>query len=181
MPSKCQACYVAIYLPNLAWVKINKNYCSDDFPESSDLVETTNMSKVLGTYLHRVRDSLNQEHHLFLTSQSAGSQQQLERWVIAHISAGSHQQIERSVTTHISALGCGERKQSELSLITGMNVSFPKQNNWCINIFKIGFLCFFSSSVMQITGQTTPSSPPRPHEVKTPLGQTHRSFLLSSK
>ena len=137
MPSKCQACYVAIYLPNLAWVKINKNYCSDDFPESSDLVETTNMSKVLGTYLHRVRDSLNQEHHLFLTSQSAGSQQQLERWVIAHISAGSQQQLERWVIAHISAgsqqqlerwvivhisaLGCGERKQSELSLITGMN------------------------------------------------------------
>ena len=58
MPSKCQACYVAIYLSNLALVKINKNYCSDDFPESSDLVEMTNMSKILGTYLHRVRNSL---------------------------------------------------------------------------------------------------------------------------
>ena len=29
--------------------------------------------------------------------------------------------IERWVIVHISALGCGERKQSELSLITGMN------------------------------------------------------------
>lgn len=58
MPSKCQACYVAIYLPILALVKINKNYCSDDSSESSDLVEMTNTSEILGTYLHRVGNLL---------------------------------------------------------------------------------------------------------------------------